>query len=59
MDHVKAARAYADTMWLDDHLDEFAEVYFTNTKTPERKSLLRLNPDQASDYNYDNNLLTK
>ncbi len=52
-----AARAYADTMWLDDHLDEFAELYFTRIGTPNRKALLRLNPDQATAVTYENNLL--
>jgi len=46
MAHSKKARAYADTMWLDDHLDEFAEVYNTRIGDPNRNALLRLNPDQ-------------
>ena len=29
MKYSKDARAYADTMWLDDHIDEFKELYFT------------------------------
>jgi hypothetical protein len=37
------SRAYADTMWLDDHLDEFHELYFTKWGSPERKAILKLN----------------
>lgn len=44
MKYSKKAREYADTMWLDDHLDEFSELYFTDIKDNTRKSLLRLNP---------------
>jgi len=55
--YSQASRAYADTMWLDDHLDEFVELYFTEPRTPERKALLRLNPDQASPTTYNNSLL--
>ena len=40
----KKARAYADTMWLDDHLDEFVELYTTRIGDKERTKLLRLNP---------------
>jgi len=36
----KQSRAYADTMWLDDHLDEYLELYFTKYGSPERKALL-------------------
>jgi hypothetical protein len=46
MKYSTKAREYADTMWLDDHLDEFAELYFTNIKDPTRNHLLNLNPDQ-------------
>ena len=42
--HSKKARAYADTMWLDDHLDEFKELYYTRIGDKERVKLLRLNP---------------
>lgn len=51
------ARAYADTMWLDDHLDEHAELLFTNIRTPERKTLLKRNPDQVTTATYENPLL--
>jgi len=34
------SRAYADTMWLDDHLDEYSELYFTKFGDPSRKALL-------------------
>jgi hypothetical protein len=40
----KKSRKYADTMWLDDHLDEFAELYYTKIGDKERTKLLRLNP---------------
>ena len=42
--YSKKARAYADTMWLDDHLDEFVELYHTRIGDPKRTKLLRLNP---------------
>ena len=57
--YIKKSRAYADTMWLDDHLDEFAELYFTRIGDPERRALLKLNPDQATITTYKNNLLSK
>jgi hypothetical protein len=44
MKYSKKAREYADTMWLDDHLDEFTELYTTNIGDKDRKALLRLNP---------------
>ena len=44
MKFSKKARAYADTMWLDDHLDEFAELYNTRIGDTKRTKLLRLNP---------------
>ncbi|MDD4109999.1 MAG: glycosyltransferase [Clostridia bacterium] len=44
MKYSKKAREYADTMWLDDHLDEFVELYYTNIDDKERTKLLRLNP---------------
>jgi len=46
MKYSAKARKYADTMWLDDHLNEFAEVYNTRIGDPKREALLRLNPDQ-------------
>ena len=55
--NCKAARAYADTMWLDDHLDEFRELYFTRIGEPDRQMLLKLNPDQATNVTYENQLL--
>lgn len=57
MDAVRKSRAYADTMWLDNHLNEFWELYFTKIGTPERKELLKLNPDQTSNVTYTNSLL--
>ncbi len=44
MKYSKQARQYADTMWLDDHLQEFYELYFTSYGSSERKELLKLNP---------------
>jgi hypothetical protein len=46
MKYSAKARKYADTMWLDDHLNEFAEIYNTRIGDPKREALLRLNPDQ-------------
>ncbi len=40
----RKAREYADTMWLDDHLDEFVELYTTRIGDKDRIKLLRLNP---------------
>lgn len=51
------ARAYADTMWLDDHLDEYQELYFTKIGDPERKALLKNNPDQKTNITHENKLL--
>jgi len=42
----KDSRAYAETMWLEDHLDEYHELYFTPYGSSERKALLRMNPEQ-------------
>lgn len=44
MEHVVNARRYADGMWLDDHLDEYMELYFTNIGDENRKFLLKNNP---------------
>mgnify|MGYP003148149373 FL=1 len=43
----KKSRDYADTMWLDDHLDEYVELYFTKYGDPSRKALLAMNPEQV------------
>jgi glycosyltransferase involved in cell wall biosynthesis len=43
MKQCRNARKYAETMWLDDHLDEFKELYYTKWDE-ERKALSRLNP---------------
>ena len=43
------ARKYAETMWLDDHLDEYTELYNTGFDEP-RSALSRLNP-RATPYN--------
>jgi len=45
-DYSRKSRAYAETMWLDDHLEEFQELYFTRIGDPNRKALIKLNPDQ-------------
>ena len=42
-DHVYE---YSKTMYLNDHLDEYTELYFTPYGNPERKALLTLNPEQ-------------
>lgn len=44
MKYSKKAREYAEGMWLDDHLDEFVELYTTKYGAKERKALLRNNP---------------
>lgn len=41
----KKIRQYAETMWLDDHLDEYMELYFTNYGDPKRKALLKNNKE--------------
>jgi glycosyltransferase involved in cell wall biosynthesis len=46
MKYSKKAREYSDTMWLDDHLDEFCELYYTNIGDANRIALLKNNPDQ-------------
>ena len=56
MRHSDEARKYADTMWLDDHLDEFVELYFTKINDPKREKLLRLNPDQKSNITHENSM---
>jgi len=44
MKYSKKAYEYANTMWLDDKLDEYQELYFTKFGSPERKALLKNNP---------------
>jgi len=39
----KKSREYSETMWLDDHLDEYLELYFTSYGAPIRKALLKNN----------------
>jgi len=48
MKYSKQSRDYADTMWLDDHLDEYMEAYYTKYGDPSRKALLKYNPEQAA-----------
>jgi hypothetical protein len=45
MKYSKKAREYADSMWLDDHLDEFVELYYTKFGDTTRKALLTHNPN--------------
>jgi hypothetical protein len=47
----KESRAYAETMWLEDHLDEYHELYFTKWGSDERKALLKNNQDQKGSNN--------
>jgi len=50
MEYSKKGRAYAETMWLEDHLDESMAVYFTDWGSKERNimspTLIKNNPDQ-------------
>jgi len=46
MKYSDKARKYADTMWLDDHLDEYLEMYYKPYGDPSRKALIANNPDQ-------------
>jgi len=43
----KTSRKYAETMWLDDHLEEYFELYFTNYGDKNRKALVTRNPEQG------------
>lgn len=40
-------RKFAEGLWLNDHMDEYMEVYFTPYGSPERKALLERNPEQG------------
>jgi len=42
----KQSRKYADTMWLDDHLDEYVELYMSDYGDATRKAILNRNPEQ-------------
>lgn len=44
--YSKISRDYTEKMWLNDHLDEYHEVYFTPYGDPKRKALLNYNPEQ-------------
>jgi len=44
MKYSTMARAHASKNWLDDHLDEYQELYFTKFNDSERKALLINNP---------------
>ncbi len=45
MNISKSTHDYADTMWLDDHLDEYVELYTTKYADPKRKAILNYNPE--------------
>jgi len=47
MKQTRKARQYADTMWLNDHMDEYVELYFTKYGDASRKALLKHNPEQS------------
>lgn len=50
MKYSAKGRAFADTMWLEDHLDEVMAVYFTEWGSKERNAmspqLIKNNPEQ-------------
>jgi len=50
MDYSAKGRAFADTMWLEDHLDESMAIYFTKWGSKERNimspTLIANNPEQ-------------
>ena len=50
MNYSAKGRAFADTMWLEDHLDEVMAVYFTEWGSKERNimspTFIKNNPDQ-------------
>jgi len=50
MDLSKKARAFTDKLWLEDHIEEYNAVYFTDWGSKERKAmapnLIAINPDQ-------------
>jgi hypothetical protein len=50
MDLSKKSRAFADGLWLEDHMDEYEALYFTEWGSKERKEMAPLmiknNPDQ-------------
>lgn len=48
MNISKDVRKYSETMWLDDHLDEYVELYNTPYGDPKRKALLARNPEQKN-----------
>jgi hypothetical protein len=52
MENSEKARKFTDGLWLEDHLDEYDAVYFTEWGSKERKekapNLILLNPDQDS-----------
>ena len=50
MEYSAKGRAYAETMWLEDHLDEVMAIYFTEWGSKERNimspTLIKNNPEQ-------------
>ena len=52
VEYSRNARKYVDSMWLEDHIDEHAAVYYTGYGSKERNEksprLIELNPEQKS-----------
>lgn len=48
MNMTKTVYEYSRTMYLNDHLNEYLELYFTPYGSSERKALLNLNPEQKA-----------
>lgn len=52
MKYSTDARKYVETMWLEDHINEFEAVYFTEYGSKERNEkaprLIELNPEQKN-----------
>jgi hypothetical protein len=50
MDFSSKARTFTEGLWLEDHLDEYQALYFTDFGSKERKemapNLIKNNPDQ-------------
>jgi hypothetical protein len=50
MDLSKKARSFADGLWLEDHIDEYEALYFTEWGSKERKeaapNIAKNNPEQ-------------
>jgi hypothetical protein len=50
MELSKKVRTYVEGMWLEDHIDEYEAIYFTEWGSKERKekapNIIKLNPEQ-------------